>query len=317
MFRLSIKLLFSALLLMLIFWNIQSKDLLIKLSTISFWAVISALLCLIVQSFLVSIRWKSILTKCSRELPLVEVIKMHYISLGASLFLPNLIAEPALKSILTRKFNVTLNSSVLSVVLDKLFVVSGLIVMTLFVTPVILVLYNPSYEFKFAYLVVLLCLSVIYILMIIFRYVKPVSFIKNYFNQYELLTKIVNMLVIDFDLILRCIVITVLSQIASTTAFFILTLSMGTTLTYMDCLLLITPAQLITTLPVAFNGWGVREVSIIYMLNIVDFPTDSALVLSIQYGLIGMLLWSIGLLSWTFIRSEYSIKTDPSKNVIN
>jgi hypothetical protein len=306
MYRLVLKILLSIILLTLIFWNIESKDLFAKISAISLSAVIGALFCLIVQSLLVSGRWRIILAKCSKKLPFLEVIKIHYMSLGASIFLPNMVAEPALKSILTKKYNVSVSSTLLSVVLDKLFVVSGLFVMTLFVMPIILKLYNPGNELILVYGLMVGSICFIYLSFLISRrYILGILY-KKYVSRHGMLKNIVNYLLVDRALIISCILITIISQIASTTAFYILSLMMGTSLTYQECLLLITPAQFITTMPITFNGWGIREVSIIYMLSIVNIPTDTALVLSIQYGLIGLLLWSIGLISWALYTPKLS-----------
>ena len=316
MYRLLLKILVSVILLVLIFLNVESKDIFNKLSAISLWAVIGALVCLIIQSFLVSGRWRIILAKCCRDVPYLEVIKMHYMSLGISIFLPNLIAEPVLKPILTRKYNINLTSSLLSVVLDKLFVVSGLIVMTLFVIPIVFILYHPRYELMLVYTFMLICIFTVYILFTIIRNYNLWPKFKKYIWKYEIFSNITNLLILDGSLIIRCISITIISQVVSTTAFYILCSAMDAPISFQECLLLITPAQLITTLPIAFNGWGIREISIIYMLGIVNLPPDTALVLSIQYGLIGILLWSIGLLSWIFIRPELSFKTEIPQNAI-
>ena len=207
-------------------------------------------------------------------------------------------------------------SSFISVVLDKLYVISGLVVMTLFVAPIIYILYKPATEFITGYIVIICGLCAAYFSFLLSKYINKTAAFKNYLKQKEIFSGIVKYLLFDKVLISKCITITVASQIVSTTAFYILSLNADAHITYLQCLLLITPAQLITTIPVAFNGWGLREISIIYMLRLVDIAPDKSLVLSIQYGLIGVMLWSIGLLSWLFLRPNLTIKTDISQNVI-
>ena len=308
--RLIIKILLSAILLSLVILNIESRELIARLSRISFWSVMGAFLCLVIQSMLVSGRWRIILKTCSKEIPYLEVIKMHYISLGASLFLPNIVAEPALKSLLTKKFNISISASILSVILDKLFVVAGLFVMTIFVLPIILIMYKTTDELDAGYMFMLACIFVLYMLALLSRKTSIKEVLINRISNIEMLMNIHKYLITDRKLIIRCLIITMISQIVSTTAFYILSISMKTPLSYYDCLLLITPAQLITTIPIAFNGWGIREISIIYMLNMVDISPSTSLVLSIQYGLIGILLWSMGLLTWLFYNPKLTLKAD-------
>jgi hypothetical protein len=69
-------------------------------------------------------------------------------------------------------------------------------------------------------------------------------------------------------------------------------------LTFWQCVLLMPPVMLATTLPVSFNGWGVRELAMIYVLKSANIPSGTALALSIQFGIIGILLWTIGLIFW-------------------
>ena len=227
--------------------------------------VIEALFFLIVQSLFVSIRWGTILERYGKNIPYLEIVKMHYISLGSSLFLPNIIAEPALKSVLMKKYHVDITTSLSSVFIDKLFVIIGLFIMSLFVMPIIMVLYNTTYSFQVAYLSFVFSLVLVYILLIAFKYKILNKIIESIAEKYKKFLVIFKYLIFDRTLVIKCIVITFLSQVSSITAFYILSSNMGLPLSYYDCLFLLPPAMLATTIPVAFNGWGIREISIIYM----------------------------------------------------
>jgi len=61
---------------------------------------------------------------------------------------------------------------------------------------------------------------------------------------------------------------------------------------------------LATAIPIAFNGWGVRELAMIYVLGFVNISSEAALALSVQFGTIGLLLWSIGLFFWIPIKGK-------------
>lgn len=302
MLKIILKILFSISLLILVIWNIESKNVLENLRKISLWTIFISLTCLVVQSLLVSWRWKIILNSCCKEVPYKDVLRMHYISLGTSLFLPSVIAEPALKSILMKKYHVTISKSLLSVILDKLFVLAGLFIMTVFVMPVIMSRYQPSNEFIMSYLFFIVVLTTSYLLQKIKKKIKFEVLLGRYLTNYYFLTDVFRYLICDSKLISKCVLLTIIGQISSITAFYYLAIKLDVNISYSECLLLITPALLITTIPIAFNGWGVRELSIIYMLGIVNISSQTALVLSIQYGMIGLLLWSIGLLSWAIYR---------------
>ena len=68
-----------------------------------------------------------------------------------------------------------------------------------------------------------------------------------------------------------------------------------------DCLALIPPVLLITTLPISIAGWGVRELSMVAAFGLIGVPGAGALALSVLFGLVvavmslpGGLIWLIG-----------------------
>jgi len=71
--------------------------------------------------------------------------------------------------------------------------------------------------------------------------------------------------------------------------------------TWVDCLALIPPVILATTLPISIGGWGVREGAMVVALGAIGVPAEGALVLSVVVGLVGMasalpggLIWLLG-----------------------
>ena len=58
--------------------------------------------------------------------------------------------------------------------------------------------------------------------------------------------------------------------------------------TVADCLVLVPPVFLLTTLPISVAGWGVREAAMVTALGFVGVPQSSSLVLSIVFGVLNM-----------------------------
>ena len=68
-----------------------------------------------------------------------------------------------------------------------------------------------------------------------------------------------------------------------------------------DCLALIPPVLLITTLPISIAGWGVRELSMVAAFGLIGVPDEGAVALSVVFGLVvavmslpGGLIWLLG-----------------------
>jgi hypothetical protein len=70
----------------------------------------------------------------------------------------------------------------------------------------------------------------------------------------------------------------------------VLGLGLNLHLSPLDCLVLVPPVILLTTLPISIAGWGVREGAMVYFLSLVGVPNSSALALSVLFGLINTLV---------------------------
>lgn len=56
----------------------------------------------------------------------------------------------------------------------------------------------------------------------------------------------------------------------------------------MDCMVLVPPVFLLTTLPISVAGWGVREAAMVSALGFIGVSQSSSLVLSIVFGVLNM-----------------------------
>lgn len=75
-------------------------------------------------------------------------------------------------------------------------------------------------------------------------------------------------------------------------------------ISFLDCFFLVPPVILAMTLPISIAGWGVREGAMIVTLGLVGVPQESALVLSILFGL-GITLAALpGGVIWLFTRDR-------------
>ncbi|MBM3566692.1 MAG: flippase-like domain-containing protein [Alphaproteobacteria bacterium] len=96
----------------------------------------------------------------------------------------------------------------------------------------------------------------------------------------------------------RLLVWGVLTHANLTLAVFVLSLGLGIDIDLVDCLALVPPVILITTLPISIGGWGVRETAMIYALGLIGVAENDAGALSILVGLVGLAVSLPGGLVW-------------------
>jgi hypothetical protein len=74
-----------------------------------------------------------------------------------------------------------------------------------------------------------------------------------------------------------------------------------------------TPAALLVAMvPISFGGWGVREVSFVYLLGIAGVGAEAALSLSITFGLLRLMVGAIGGLTWAVLHEDHYRVDAPS-----
>jgi uncharacterized membrane protein YbhN (UPF0104 family) len=63
----------------------------------------------------------------------------------------------------------------------------------------------------------------------------------------------------------------------------------------------------VAALPISLAGWGVREVSIVGLLGLLGVDRESALLLSVEFGIIGMLMSLPGGVIWLTMRRDHTV----------
>lgn len=71
--------------------------------------------------------------------------------------------------------------------------------------------------------------------------------------------------------------------------FFIIARGLNAPISFTQCLFVVPVFTLLTSLPISYAGWGIRELSCVGLLKFFGFPTDVAIAISVMYGLIFLL----------------------------
>jgi hypothetical protein len=64
-------------------------------------------------------------------------------------------------------------------------------------------------------------------------------------------------------------------------------------------------ALLMAMLPISFGGWGVRELSFVYLLGAAGISAEAALSLSIAFGLLRVIIGAMGGLTWLLVNDDH------------
>jgi hypothetical protein len=94
------------------------------------------------------------------------------------------------------------------------------------------------------------------------------------------------------------------AQIALGAATYAVAKSIDIDVTAVDCIILMQPVALLASLPISIGGWGVRESAVIVMFGFIGVPASAALILSVQLGLLLLLVVLPGGIVWLLLKPK-------------
>lgn len=286
----------------LIVWAIDVDKALVHLGQVKPIVLLLVLALVLIQNDIVTTRWASLLATLADPLPHHRLLRMQYMGLFAQLFLPASIGGAAVRAWMVHRAGTGLAAAINSVILDRLAAFLGLATLTLLVLPFVWTLLFDATLSRTLYLGLAAAGVAAAILgAVLWRW--PPSF---WFDRLEtsFLAPLTRLLrdtghrILRPWLITKVLGLTLLGQSLTMVSVFVLAQGAGIQVNLIDCLFLMPPVMLLASLPISVAGWGVREGAMIVAFGLIGVEREAALVLSVQFALIGAMTALIGVVFW-------------------
>jgi uncharacterized membrane protein YbhN (UPF0104 family) len=237
-----------------------------------------------------SLRWEIVIGAIGSRLGFWAALRMLYIAAFFNQALPSTIGGDAARMVLSRRAGLPLATAVNSVMLERVVAVLGLILLVVVTQPFLLsrIGDNPAkYIFP---LLAAAGIGGVCMLMVLDR--TP-----DRWRRWSLVRAIAQLAADAKSLFLRprfavgAILLGVLGQLLISAMFY--TLAQGLNLDHvdlLDCVVLIPPVILITTIPISIAGWGLREGAMVTLFAFVGVAQGDAFVLSVLFGVVNLIL---------------------------
>lgn len=260
-----------------------------------------AAVCLIVAlSVNNTYRWMLVMRAIEAWLPFPKSFRILYIGLFFNQTLPSAVGGDAVRMYLAYKAGLELKGAINGVMLERLATVTGLVALVLVAQPFLLArIGDNAASWAFPALAVLLVLGAL-VLMQLDR-------VPERFTGFAVIRGLAQLARDTRRLFfspvhgLGAVGLGVFGNIVLALIGFALARSLGLGVTLLDCLVLIPPVILVTTLPISLAGWGVREVAMVFAFGFIGVSETDATVLSVLFGLTavvgslpGGVLWLTG-----------------------
>lgn len=237
-------------------------------------------------------RWFLILRRLRVEISFAETIRVYYISVFFSTCLLASIGGDAARVWLAHRDGARVGIAAISVVLDRVAALAGVALIVVTTSPLFIALVGHDRAVPATTLVMLAVAGLLGIIVVAQLDRMPIG----KWAKLRVVQQLAALAAATRTIFLRpasaipVLVLGAATQIGSSLTTFAIGRSLGLSVTALDCLILMQPVTLLATLPISIGGWGVREAAMVAFLGFAGVSPSAALVLSIQVGLLAVVL---------------------------
>jgi uncharacterized membrane protein YbhN (UPF0104 family) len=265
-------------------------------SELHFFWLGMALIALNVGQVVAALRLQFTLSALGRQAAFTAVLRAHFIGLWFNQALPTGIGGDVAKVMLLRKPGDLLRCA-RGVLLTRIVGLAALLACAVAVTPFVGSVVRaprPLYAIGSASGALLIVLAVAAVMSRSRRFARvlprPARFLLLLVHD---LRRVLSRRALRPQLITSAVIV-----VSIALCFDLIARSLGQGLGLWTCLVVVPPVIVSMHLPMSFAGWGTREVGAVVLLPLAGVPAQTALVISIFYGLLMLASGLIGLAFW-------------------
>jgi glycosyltransferase 2 family protein len=268
-----------------------------RAATQNLWLVLAAAGTTTVQIAIGGLRWHVILRRLGVPSTLQDSLRVFYIAAFFNACLWGAISGDVVRTWLSSRTRGNIKSVIFSVVLDRIAALAGVAILVLATAPLFIARIGSGTITLLALGLAAAGLTGIGLVAQLERLPEALQHLRVA-RLLHALGGATGTVFLDATSSIPALGLAVLAQIAMAISAYAVSASLQINLTFLDCLVLMQPVALITAIPISIGGWGVREGTIIGLLGLVGVPASAALVLSVQIGLLTVLVSLPGGVLW-------------------
>lgn len=248
-------------------------------------------------------RWLIILRHLDARPSPWETLKLFYVSIFFNSYVWGGISGDVVRAWLSYRSSISGKTAVTSVVLDRVAALAGVASLVLLTAPFFL--YRVGASMPLLVLIVVSMAGLVAVLAAAQFERLPARWLR--FRALSLLQGLggsVRQVFLKPASVFPILGVAILSQTALGVATYTMASSLSMNVTFLECLVLMQPVALVANLPISVGGWGVRETAMITLFGLIGVPASATLVLSIQLGMLSLVVALPGGLLWLSLKSR-------------
>jgi glycosyltransferase 2 family protein len=275
--------------------------------------LVLAVLMMLVQVGICALRWRAVLIAIGEPLSLTKSALLFYIGAFFSQTLPSSVGGDAVRMYKARHAGLSLGAAINGVMLERAATVVALVVLVIATQPLFLPRVAPDSQHWTLVALTILTVGMVVGLALLMQFDRLPEKLRHWriVQGLAYLAADTRRVFLSPRHCVNAVGWGVVGHVNLAMAIYFLILGMDIDATFVDCLALIPPVILVTTLPISIAGWGVRESAMVVAFGLVGVPEPSALALSILFGLIGVVTSLPGGLLWLLTREKTETIASP------
>lgn len=252
---------------------------------------VEAIFFITVQILLGAARWRVIINALvvgRSVISKLSTLKTYYISIFFNCCLPGTVGGDVVRVFLVKSEQVPLPLAISSVVIDRMVALLALGVMGVLTMP----LFAAYLGFSAWLLLPMLCVLIVFsvwILINLERIIPKIPFLKK-LHWLEHLLQNIRLMIARPQPTAWSLFYAIVAHVNYCLAAYFLAESLGSPISLLDALTLVPWVLLISIIPISIGGWGLREAAMVYLLGLIGVPQVAALALSVQLGLLSIVV---------------------------
>ncbi len=249
-----------------------------------------ALVFIIAQLLLLSLRWMYLINVGRYRMNYSEAVEITLASLVANLIFLTTISGIVVRVAMALQYGASLFKAIFATALDRLMTLAALLLLTAIFLPslgtyVDLPIQKDITMFIGAFMLVLFVFTPLLTLHIV-KKLPNFSLSKGNFRSG---LRYLKLLLNNSPLLGKILSISLLAQLCFFFAVYQISMSAGVSLSFLQIMIVLPAIAIVSSMPFSFGGWGVREGAFVYGLGLLHIPMEIAFSISIQIGLVSLI----------------------------
>ncbi|HPF78163.1 MAG TPA: lysylphosphatidylglycerol synthase transmembrane domain-containing protein [Alphaproteobacteria bacterium] len=248
-----------------------------------------ALVFIIAQLLLLSLRWMYLVNVGRYRMNYAEALEITVASLVANLVFVTTISGIVVRVAMAIQYGASLFKSIFATAIDRLMTLAALLLLTTIFLPSLALYVDLPLHKNISMLI-----GALMLVMFVFTPMITLAIVRKLPNfslsQANIRSGIryLQLLLNNNVLLGKILSVSLLAQLCFFLAVYHIAISAGVSLSFLQIMIVLPAIAIISSMPFSFGGWGLREGAFVYGLGILGVPMETAFSISVQIGLVSL-----------------------------